>query len=138
MNRRSILAALASLPFVGALVPKAKAGLRIAPWPGASRGDGVALTSMAHPWPEYAKAGEVVTCVNGHTICEFACDATTGEMFRREHLTNWQQDEPQIGGPIPRCACCGGRFYLGGNIFHIGDSWRDPNGIIAKYGMPRE
>ena len=131
MNRRSLLGALAALPFIGVMIPKAQAS-----------GDGVALTSMAHPngaFRTYALAGEIVTCENGHPICEFTDHVCVGESFRSRDLTNWRQEEPKVGQvPIPRCAVCGARFVLGGNVFHIGDSWRDPDGLIAKYGMPKD
>ena len=131
MNRRNLLSALAALPFIGAFVPKAKA-----------TGDGIALKSMAHPgdpFKIYAYQGETVTCVNGHTICKFAEHVCVGDIFRPTDLTDWEQEEPKVGQiPLPRCNVCGGRFYLGGNIFHIGKEWRDPKGLIAKYGMPKD
>jgi len=122
--------------------------------------DGVSLTSAAHPkgkkvrgrgiskdavetveidLPVYASAGETVTCENGHPICTFVSNVCVGAIFRASDLGHWRQEEPKVGQrPIPRCAACGARFALAGNIFHIGDFWRDPHGLIAKYGMPED
>jgi hypothetical protein len=122
MTRREIMAALAALPFISALVPQAAATLPFTPSP-----------------RRYAAAGETVTCTNGHPICEFAKDAMSGETFSSSYLTNWRQKEPKVGQtPIPRCAVCGAPFYIAGNIFHIGTSWRDPHGLIARYGLPAD
>ena len=130
-------------------------------WKGSIRGDGVSLTSAAHPkgkkvrrraisrdvierveidLPVYAKAGEVVTCENGHPICEFVVDVISGATQNLpKQLGNWRQKVPTVGQmPIPRCAVCGARFAIAGGIFHIGSEWRDPYGMIAKHGMPKD
>ena len=124
------------------------------------KGDGVSLTSAIHPkgkkvrrhvfskdaietveidLPVYAKAGEVVTCENGHVICQFVetvCRGATQNLPKQ--LGHWRQKEPKVGGPIPVCAKCGAWFYLSPGLFHIGKSWRDPSRLIAKYGMPKK
>lgn len=93
--------------------------------------DGVALRSTFHPWPIYANAGETVTCENGHPICDFVQETRTGETQDLENqLGNWRQAAPRRGDhPIPGCAICGAPFY-NGLIFHIGDKWRDPYGLV--------
>ena len=126
-----------------------------------AKGDGVSLKSASHPkgkkvrmrgiskdaietveidLPIYAKAGEFVTCENGHPICEFLVDVVSGAtQDLPRQLGNWHQEEPKVGqAPIPRCAVCGARFAIPVGIFHIGATWRDPHGIIAKHGMPKE
>ncbi|MGQ9370402.1 hypothetical protein [Azospirillum sp. ST 5-10] len=72
----------------------------------------------------YARAGEVVTCTNGHPICEFAEDAALLDGQRPGHLTGWRQPEPLFGGPIPTCAVCGAEFYRGPGVFHFAEGWR--------------
>ena len=82
----------------------------------------------------YAKEGEVVTCENGHSICEFVETVYVGDMQNPEQLGFWHQPEPETGQlPIPRCSRCNGRFYYGG-LFHMKDGWRDPLGLIEQFG----
>ena len=106
-------------------------GLRIRPLPGPINGDGVALTSMAHPEPThlnvYAYKGETITCENGHPICDFARTVKIGEIQNgTDDLTDWRQPIPVVGTfPVPGCAICGAR-WSDGVVFHVGNSWRDP------------
>ena len=133
MNRRRFLSFLATLPVIGSLVPKMAA-------------DGVGLVSMAHPVgpavadsvlsdvehiiltiPAYARAGETITCEEGHPICDFVQTVSFGQTQNLpEHLGNWRQDEPKVGTlPLPVCAVCGSKFTLGA-IFHFKEGWRAP------------
>lgn len=75
----------------------------------------------------YAKAGETVTCENGHPICDFVVDIRRGQpQHPATQLGNWRQPEPQVGTiPIPGCEKCGAPF-TDGMLYHVGDSWRDP------------
>lgn len=133
MNRRNLLSALGALPFMGWLGSKANAsGLRIKSLPHVGPvGDGVALNSRAHP---YAVAGEIVTCENGHPICEFIETVESGQrQDLPRQLGKWRQPEPEVGTiPVPVCAVCGAQFYTGAH-FHIGESWRDPAGTIKLW-----
>ena len=140
MNRRKLLATLASLPFAGVLFKP---------------NDGVALTCGAHPigepcevelndaalttvemdFPIYAHAGETVTCENGHPICDFARDVYRGMMQDPPRdFTNWRQVVPVVGERlIPMCAVCGASF-TNGLVYHVGDAWRDPYNIRTGGG----
>lgn len=70
----------------------------------------------------YAKAGEIVTCENGHPICTIGRDIVIGEPWDPTALVDWQQPEPTIG-TFPKCAICGEDFYLSGAL-HFEDGWR--------------
>lgn len=73
----------------------------------------------------YARAGDAVTCENGHEICRFAADVSAGQQFEAAHLTGWTQREPRVGAGIPVCATCGARFMEGMPVvFHFQDGWR--------------
>ena len=136
MNRRNLLSAIAGLPFLGWLAPAESKGLRVKSLPHTGPiGDGVALNSISHP---YAVDGETVTCEMLHPICDFVKTVWCGEIQNLPvTLGNWRQPEPMVGQrPMPRCAVCGGRFAISGGIFHIGDRWRDPEGLICRYGIP--
>ena len=77
----------------------------------------------------YANKGDVVTCENGHPICEFTMDVYSGEPQRLpEQLGSWRQEEPHIGQvPVPVCEKCGAMF-TNGIAFHFQDGWRGPDG----------
>ena len=88
----------------------------------------------------YATVGETVTCTNGHPICDFVESVTLGQTEDPEkQLGNWRQPAPKVGElPIPGCAICGARFYVGLGLYHIGDSWRDPLELLNKYPVLKE
>jgi hypothetical protein len=88
----------------------------------------------------YAREGEVVTCENGHPICEFIQTVYVGDTQDPENqLGFWHQPKPEVGqNPVPRCSKCGGRWYIAGGIMHFKDGWRDPMGLIEQYGFPEE
>ena len=74
--------------------------------------------------PIYARAGEAVTCENGHTICTFSRDAGCGEAFRQENfLCGWTQPEPRAGVVNVGCRLCGAPFYRG-LALHFADGYR--------------
>ena len=88
----------------------------------------------------YAQVGETVTCEKGHPICDFVQNVHIGQMQNLpEQLGNWRQPAPEVGQfPVPGCAICGGKFYVGVGLFHIGDSWRDPLELMSKYPVLKE
>jgi hypothetical protein len=111
---------------------------RLVPWVSSQREPTVKqLISFGIP---YAREGEVVTCENGHPVCEFVQTVFMGDMQDLENqLGFWHQPKPEVGQlEIPRCAKCNGRFYISGGIMHLKDGWRDPYGMIEKYGFPEE
>ncbi len=71
----------------------------------------------------YAKAGDVVTCENGHAICSFVRDVDVGEAFDAAAVDGWTQPEPKIGDIVSPCAKCGARWFKG-VYFHFEDGWR--------------
>jgi hypothetical protein len=86
--------------------------------------------------PVYAYKGERVTCENGHVVCEFVETVFRGGSQALDvQLGYWRQKKPVIGQmELPRCEICGAKWYYGG-IFHTMAGWRDPYGLIEKYGM---
>ena len=82
----------------------------------------------------WAKKGEVVTCINGHAVCEVACDLHVGLPRTGDHFTNWSQSMPDKKDSIAtiRCAVCRGVWIRGnsrdGYQFHFGcnstEGWR--------------
>lgn len=73
---------------------------------------------------KYAFKDEWVTCSGPehHKVCRFARSVEYGSPFDRTAMTDWQQPEPEVGGPMD-CTECGhpwGRAMS----FHIGDRWR--------------
>lgn len=87
----------------------------------------------------YAREGDVVTCENGHPICEFIKTVYVGDIQDpKNQLGFWHQPKPEVGQTeIPRCNTCGGRWYLWG-VLHFKDGWRDPFNHIENYGFPEE
>ena len=116
LSRRTILSTLASLPFFG--------------W-------AEAAPKSPKPRIPYATEGEAITCENGHFICDFVKTVYEGDIQNvDEQLGNWQQTKPKLGTfPLPRCEVCGARWTLG-VIYHVEGGWRDPHGMIEKYGIP--
>jgi hypothetical protein len=116
MHRRGLLSLIGSLPFFG--WAKTEAAPRV-----------VVKTP-------YATEGEAITCENGHYICDFVQTVYEGDIQNvEEQLGNWQQTKPKLGViPLPCCEKCGAQWTLG-VIYHIEGGWRDPHGLIEKYGM---
>ena len=86
-----------------------------------------------------AKAGEQVTCENGHVICEAVQNIATAAPYSSADWTGWTQPEPMMGTELGRCNCtvCGARWVKGpGAIFHFADGWRDarPAWLKAETG----
>jgi hypothetical protein len=76
-----------------------------------------------------AKAGEKVTCTNGHVICEVVKDLNTGDMNWGDNFGNWTQEPPKTGQlDKPVCAVCGADFFdpePGSWAMHFEDgTWR--------------
>lgn len=73
----------------------------------------------------YARAGETITCTNGHPIADFVRTVYLGDMQDVENdLGNWRQEKPSVGQmPLPVCAQCGAQF-TGGSIYHFENGWR--------------
>jgi len=74
----------------------------------------------------YAKAGEQVTCENGHPICTIATDIYQGQMFDPASLRDWVQKTPIIGTSFDMLACvhCGAAWVRSNYIMHFADGWR--------------
>lgn len=71
-----------------------------------------------------AKAGERVTCANGHHICTVARDIKPGEVQRRDDFKDWQQPEPLMGTMLPiKCDICG-EPYIRPDAICVEGSWR--------------
>jgi hypothetical protein len=71
----------------------------------------------------YAKAGDTVTCENGHIICTFKRNVIVGEEFDSSALGEWTQPQPQLGAIDVPCSTCGARWFKG-PYFHFTDGWR--------------
>jgi hypothetical protein len=73
----------------------------------------------------YARAGETITCTEGHPIADFQRDIYFGDWQDVENdIGNWRQDKiPPGTHPIPGCAVCGASFCVG-SIYHFADGWR--------------
>lgn len=75
----------------------------------------------------YAMKGEIVTCENGHEICEFSRNVCTRDEAKLDSdLVNWRQKSPQIGALIVSCERCGAQWWHGnyGQHFHFASGWR--------------
>ena len=78
----------------------------------------------------YASAGEIVTCLNGHEICELAKDIFVADLISVEQFKNWRhQPQPQPRYPITPCMSCGAPYVTsttayGGTRLHINGVWR--------------
>lgn len=87
----------------------------------------------------YAKKGEVVTCTNGHEICELAKDVYVNEPLMAEKFINWKNQEPaKPCDVIAPCNACGEPFIksampYGGIWLHIDGEWRTTR-EPQKYG----
>lgn len=81
----------------------------------------------------YASKGEVVTCENGHEICELSRDVFVDDPIIVEQFENWRNQEPPKPYEIIKpCQTCGARFIdtaqypYGGSWLHINEEWRRP------------
>ena len=73
----------------------------------------------------YAKAGEKVTCVNGHHVATFLRDVAYGEEARAEVIQLVDGSHPKKGDFLPVCPVCHGEaFRLMGGVCHFEDGWR--------------
>ncbi len=72
----------------------------------------------------YAKAGDIITCENGHSIAVFCRDVRVGDLFDGETLSfEWAQVSPEIGTISAPCVICGKRWFKGA-YYHFKDGWR--------------
>lgn len=61
------------------------------------------------------RAGEIVTCENGHEICEVACDIHRDDELKAEQFRNFRQiEQPKDGDPMLPCKICGGAYHAKG------------------------
>lgn len=114
-SRRSLIGLLASLPIVGRVLTAARA----------REIDPISIEAVTIDFPTYAQVGEIVTCENGHPICEFVETVAYGQMQDVAHqLGGWRQGVPEVGQlPLPACDRCGAQF-TDGMRYHFADGWR--------------
>ena len=77
----------------------------------------------------YASKGEVVTCTNGHEICELGRNVYVGGNIESEAFVNWRNTEPaQPGDAFEPCKTCGASYIRSAGGFgarlHINGEWR--------------
>ena len=78
----------------------------------------------------YAKAGEIVTCLNGHEICELAKDIFVADHISASQFKWWRnQMAAKPNTPIEPCHTCGAPYVksgtpYGGTYLHIDGEWR--------------
>ena len=60
----------------------------------------------------YARVGDIVTCENGHDVCDVVQEIHVHDVIRASHFGNWRDIEaPTAGDPLLReCPLCNGRF----------------------------
>ena len=75
------------------------------------------------PYQTYAVKGEVVTCENGHFICEFLDTVNVGQSWDSTKLGRWRQPEPKLGTMKQPCTSCNARWFEG-SYLHFPDGWR--------------
>jgi len=63
------------------------------------------------------KAGEFITCTNGHLVCEVVEDIAPATRNWATHLGRFRGREPVIGGPKPFCEC--GAEWVCAQVFHV-------------------
>lgn len=81
------------------------------------------------------RAGTVLTCSNGHPICDVVADIHPGDEYAPK-LGAWRIPEPVIGERAPRCPSCGAtwiEFHPNGEEvrFAINGKWTHPDDITA-------
>ena len=80
----------------------------------------------------YASKGEIVSCENGHEICDVSRDVYVGDLIIVNQFENWRnQTAPMPNDVIKPCHTCGARFIdskipYGGTWLHINGQWRRP------------
>lgn len=74
----------------------------------------------------WARGGETVVCVNGHPICDIACDLYHGQARAAEHYVNWRQPAPDHSMRLAaiRCTECRGAWIRTNGQVHFADGWR--------------
>ena len=86
-----------------------------------------------------ARAGEKVTCENGHEICTFAEDFNRDSVFGVRLFTDWKIERPEPSSPIENCPTCGAqyvRFTDRGPQINIAGEWRPkPVNGVAHQGV---
>lgn len=71
-----------------------------------------------------AKAGEKVTCENGHHICTVGRDVEAGGVQKPEDFVDWKHPEPELAATFPiKCTVCGAPWITPEAIC-IGGEWR--------------
>jgi hypothetical protein len=80
--------------------------------------------------PLWAAAGETITCLNGHPICDIAHDIHVGDGRSRHNFTNWRQPEPDRKTPMSSLVCTECRHVWvradshNNVFFHFAEGWR--------------
>lgn len=59
----------------------------------------------------HLKKGEIITCENGHEVCEIIQDVYLGQMNWHLCLGKWRQSEPKPGARLPDCEICRGTVF---------------------------
>lgn len=77
----------------------------------------------------FARKGEVVTCENGHAICDVGVDLHRFGYMRAADFTNWRKlPPPQSGEQVTSCPECGAPFITqmrrGQTQIHFANGWR--------------
>lgn len=77
------------------------------------------------------KPGDLVTCANGHLICEIAKPLSYGDKISPDCFHNWCQGmKPPLNGErVKPCPDCGADYIRVGNLnlgyqVHINGEWR--------------
>lgn len=66
--------------------------------------------SEAPKTPDIRK-GEVITCRNGHEICEALDDVFPYQLNWHLCFGKWRQSEPETGSRLPTCEVCGSEVF---------------------------
>ncbi len=72
--------------------------------------------------------GEIITCENGHEICEVMEDVYPFQMNWHLCFGKWRQYEPTLGGRFPVCEVCGSEVFQFPSIWVRGEKRTIPEG----------
>jgi len=71
-----------------------------------------------------ALENEIVTCPNGHEICEINYDLLQGDIVRETGFKNWRENQEVFESEECKCSICHEFWFISGRIHIKNIGWK--------------